>query len=92
MNCLTLEVHFKLGFTKGEALKTAGELHSQVLHKFLKRMMQVSKIDKMLAGDLIDFYKAPKYSNKRKYSNVLVNVDVFKKYYQCFLLPSKNVD
>jgi transposase InsO family protein len=91
MNCLKFKVHFGLGFTPEEAQQVASEMHSRIIHKFPRRKVQVNHIDEIHAGDLMDFSKAALYYKRKRYTYVLVNVDVFSKFCWCFVIPNKSV-
>ncbi|MCP6768756.1 hypothetical protein NL529_28335, partial [Klebsiella pneumoniae] len=78
MNCLKFKVHFGLGFaSQEEAAAIAKELHSRIVHKFPRRKIISHRIDEIHAGDLMDFSKSPLYYKRKRYTYVLVNVDVF---------------
>lgn len=85
-------MHFGFGFaSQKEAAEIAKEMHSRIVHKFSRRKVLSNKIDKIYGEDLIDFSKSPIYYNKKRYTYILVIVDVFSKYCWVFVIANKSV-
>jgi hypothetical protein len=89
---LKLKLKMGMGISQEKAIKISKELHSRIIHKFPRRKVMVNHIDEIHAGDLMDFSKDPLYYRKKKYTFVLVNIDIFSKFCWCIVVPNKDVE